>query len=652
MENAKSKTEALDRIYNKYTKARTELEDKVYKLAEENARYLRAQHWNESEVQQHELEGFRAYNIPLLATKINRVLAIQRTNRFDSKCYGREPEDELGAEAKNYLIKYVLDYNKFKYTESDMYRDGLTKKYGVICTEPSYEENPEGEIIMHREDWRCFYWDTNAKEYGLEDATFMGTVKWLPLDEVKMQFPDFEMDNAEMAHSYQDTYGTLADWCDPKKQLIKVITHFEREIETVYLCKNLQTGDFDRYDTKQQAQEAIQQKIEQTLTSLAEQEEIELSITESDFEVIPRRIKKWKKIVFSGKNLISEEDWAYSRPPYFRYACFEDDGEIWSLADLAKDPQKLFDRLSTMADKSTAKNIKGNNYEVVYPHLHPMHQGDLDGLMRGLASGGQVVAVTRQGAFNAIDNRNNIQIEVGLMDKYQTYIEDILGGRTFQGLETKGEQTATEVSVTENNAKQTTSLFLDNLARWKLSLTEYLIELIDDVFSKNRKVRVMGEVRSQELLQMMKDAGVYTDARIGKGEYGWVDTGKLPKPLSQYRVDIQIDDVTATTLDRQSKFLQLLELNNIAVRIYGQPLPFEFILQYANVDPTIKAGLVKFQQQAEMQRQKQVAMAEAQAKIQGLSNLANTFKPEPPKQQQGTPTAQSMEQQYQSGGIE
>jgi len=632
------KDNKFKRIYDKYDKAIRHLQDTVYPKAEENARFLRGQHWTEDEINAHTLEGYKAYSIPLIATKLNRVLAVQRTNRFDSKCFGRSPEDELGAEVKNYLIKYVLDYNKFKYSESDTYRDGLCKKYGVMCAEPNYEDNPEGEISMHRDDWREFYWDTNAKEYDLSDATFMGTVKWIPKDEVLQLYPDFEFEHAELGKNYEDTYGSRTDWCDPDKEDVKIVTHFERTFKKRFLCKNIKTGEFDVYETKQDAEEALALKTEMLMQELSQEDSIELTASADDFQIITRTQKAWEKIVFSGKNVIAQENWRYSRPPYFRYACFEDDGEIWSLTDLARDPQKMFDRMTTMIDKSTAKNIKGNNYQAVVNELHEKHVHDLDGLMRGLSAGGQVVLVNRKDAISPLESRNNIQVEGNLVQMYQGYIEDILGGRAFQGLETAGSQTATEVAITENNAKQVTSLFLDNLARWKLSLTEYLLELIDDVFSKDRKIRIMGETRTQEVTEAMGRYNIYEEAVLGKGLYAYLNIGNLPKPLNEYKVDVQIDDVTATTLDRQSKFEQLLAVNQIAVTAYGQPLPFEFILQYANVDPTVRAGLIKYQEQAEANLQKQKQLAETQAKVQGLSQLASMTKPDPPPEQKGTPT--------------
>ena len=125
-----------------------------------------------------------------------------------------------------------------------------------------------------------------------------------------------------------------------------------------------------------------------------------------------------------------------------------------------------------------------------------------------------------------------------------------------------------------------------------------------------------------------------------------MDLEKLPKPINEYKVDVIIDDVTATKLDQISKFNQVMAINEIAVKVYGQPLPFEFILKYANMDPTIRAGLVTFQQQAEQQRKQQAQLADTTAKLQGLSSLATAFKPEASGKQapEGTPTANAVAQ--------
>lgn len=619
-------------VYATKYKKSVEVLQKFYAQGLENGNYYRGDNWSQRDIEAHRQQGFyHAFAIPLLAVKLNRILASQRQNRFECKVRGRGMEDELTAEVLNMLIKFVDDDNGLKYLDSEVFQDGSTKKYGVCEIYVDFNNNPQGEIRFAVIPFNQFYWDTNSKKYNLhEDATFMGTFQWIPTDRLQQLYPDFNFNYADISKNYSNDYGIiLNDWCDPKTQLVKICNHFEKVYRTKYLVKNIISGDFLAFDSKKEASAFIASQTQQELQTIQSADEYSKTFTADDFRIFTKKIVCWERIVFTGTNEITREDWNYSIPPYFRYCCFHDSttGDFWSLTDLAKDPQKAYDRMISMIDKSTAKNIKGNNYVVNPDLLHPSESKDIDAVFTRLSNGGSYVRANNPNAITPLQNHNNVQVESQQALYYQQIINDLLGGNAFQGVEAETAQTATEVRTLEKNAQQTTLLYMDNFARYKNAYTEYLIEVIKDIYTPDRSFRVVGEIQNKKVLETMQNAGIYKESLINKGSYGWVDLSGV-KNLANANVDVVIEDVEATNSDKDNKFNQLMAINAMAVQNGFAPLPFEYLLNFTKLDATVKNGLVEWQKnQEQAQAQAQEMNADAK-KGEFLTNLIDKVKPQ------------------------
>lgn len=632
----------------KYEKALEVLEP-AYVRGRDNARYYRGENWTEKDRKAHESQGFfHAYSIPLLAVKMNRILAAQRVNRTDAKARGRGMEDELGAETVNYIFKYIDDMNQFKWIESEIYQDGLCKLYGVLNVDVDKSENPYGDIIYKKIPFDQFFYDTNSIEYNLEDATFMGEFKWIPMHTAKVLFKDFEFEkygdinyNPGVTSVIFDRIKSLfsdnssidgykiTDWLDEKKKLVKLCQIYDLEYKTRYLVKNLKSGDFLPFASQDDADNFILMQISEEIQKIGQAENGYNKIfKDEDFVVIPKKLPCWKKILFTGNVLIEESEHKYSKPPYFRYSALFDEGTMWTLTDLAKDSQKGYDRYMSMVDKATAKNIKGNNYEILLDRLHPSETKDGDALAARLSSGGQLIKALMPGVINPINKFSDIRVEASVASSYQANIEDLLGGNTYQGIDNTTRQTATEVQLLERNASQTGMLYADNLARWKQNVYKYTLELIKDIYTPDRTLRVIGEVGSKKIMETFQSTGIYSPSELYPGGVGYLDLRNLPKPLADTEIDIVIDNVQNTKLDKDEKFNQVMALNQIAITAYGRPLPLELLVQYSNLDPTLKHELQVFQEQAEAEREAQMRMQEDMGKAKALTDIVKTVKPQ------------------------
>ena len=545
----------------------------VWTEGDNNARMYRGLHWTEKQKKQHDNEFRKAYNIPLLATKMNRILSEQRNNRAKWKPKPVSAEDEIGAEIGGYILDYIDELNDFKWIESEVYQDGMTKKYGVLEIYEDYEDNPQGDIILERVSYNEFLWDTNAGSYDLSDAMFMQRFGWFTREQVKKMYPDINVESL-----YTENDGDVKNWYESlnkKKELIKVVWHYEREKSS----KKIKVRDK------------------------------ELSATEYKVYVT----------CYSGTTILQEKtDTGQSDYPYVVYFSLFDDGSFWSLIDLAKDAQQGFDRFLSMIDKSTVKNIKGNNYEIRPDLLHPQESKSIDEIFNRLSQGGSYVATLKEGAITPLENHNNVSVESNMMTLMQGLLEDLLGGRTFQGLESKQQQTATESKILENAAKMAGMLYLDNLARWKKRVGQLIWKLIPNVYKQGRSIKIIGDENAMKLqklsMQVPEMSQIYTASKFNPG-MGFM---KLPMDLGEINADITIDEVAGNQSMKEQQLQQLISLQELILQAMPNSLPMdiEVFIPYLTVDATVKAKLTEYYAMLKAQKEAELKLQQDQMEIE------------------------------------
>jgi len=81
MSDIKDNNSRLEELRQLHEEALEEFQS-LYARGQENARFLRGRHWTDEEEKEHRDDFRIAYSVPLLATKINRILSEQRDNRF------------------------------------------------------------------------------------------------------------------------------------------------------------------------------------------------------------------------------------------------------------------------------------------------------------------------------------------------------------------------------------------------------------------------------------------------------------------------------------------------------------------------------------------------------------------------------------------
>lgn len=614
----------------------------IWKQGYENQRYRRGINWTDKEKKAHKAEDRHPYAIALTAAKFNRHLAEQRANRTQWKAGGRGEEDELQAELDTQVFKYVEDINKFKYTESEVYEDGLGKKYGAVLIDQDYSKNPQGDVILKRWYFDQVLWDVNSRAYDLnEDASFIDRFEWYTKDQVTQMYPE-KKETLKTARSQVETDNTtrrkLVNYLrrDKGKDLIKVIWRQQKEYKKIWKVIPLTSeGETKEFDTLKEAEGYVNGIARMAMGIIPTQETAEqLTMAEGikkNFKIKDIVQTQIKEICWTGFDILEEKiiDWTdkYTIIPFF---ALNDDGYYFNLIDIVKDPQRGFDRLFSMIDKSMAKNIKGNNYQIIEGMVKPEVLASLDYHMKKMVEGGHILPVLKDGAISPIGTQTNITLEVTLIEMLKSLIEDLFGGNTFQGLDSKRKQTATEASLQEKAARLGTFLFIDNLMRWKNLVGEVVYDCILNTYTYEMKLAISGEALGKQIQQTLQEAGIYKMSDNYDNQ-GYLTYNKDGKRLRQNKMNVMVNEVEMSDTMRVLQYEQLKEFSADMVNIGGQPIPPELLLKASNIDPTLKAGLQKYyDEQMKMlaeQAKQQANMEEAKLITQALPAMDKVINP-------------------------
>lgn len=125
----------------------------------------------------------------LTAQHINWMLGTEQRAKIDFKVHPRKDTEQVLAQTKTKLLKYISDVNKTAYARSAAFADAV--KAGVGWLEDGIRSDTHDEPLFSRyESWRNVWYDAFAKEPDLSDGRYIFRKKWVDTDIALAMFPD------------------------------------------------------------------------------------------------------------------------------------------------------------------------------------------------------------------------------------------------------------------------------------------------------------------------------------------------------------------------------------------------------------------------------------------------------------------------------
>ena len=125
-----------------------------------------------------------------IAAMIRGVCGLEVSQRQEARYLAREMGDLQSTEMQNAAAKWAREGCDAEDEESDAFRDMLTCGMGWIETRVSFDESPEGKLVIERIDPLDARWDPTSTKKSLSDTRWRARLKRMDIEDVRRIWPD------------------------------------------------------------------------------------------------------------------------------------------------------------------------------------------------------------------------------------------------------------------------------------------------------------------------------------------------------------------------------------------------------------------------------------------------------------------------------
>lgn len=590
----------------------------IWEKGEENEQRWIGNNWTESKRAKIRRQKRQAYSLPILASKLRYISAMQKQLRTSFRVNPiADPNDEIKAELATLQMKQVEARSNAKYTDSEVFEAGLAIKYGVkkVWLDST---SPIPRVITPVIDWKNIVWDLNAREYEVrKDALWMAEVDRVTREYINAKYGELAGKGVTAGQSPSALVGrdkinywiksaTIAD-SENNYDLISLFYHTQMTYRTYWYVlfpdsanlHNLPSPLVGRYKTNEEANKVLRGlQIPYALKGLRyEGEVVELERPAIDYYEFT-----YNKILF-----YEQTDWECH--PYDIYFSIKFEDKFVSYQDFLNDPQLIIDRMWSQIDYSMGRDIK-NVYEGNRSALDPSETPE-SATAKANVTGGIIWTKSREQVFRAIQSQGANPQWINAIESMIRYLEDMSGGRTFQGMAESSGQSGRAIKNLQQAGQVMSSAFIDAFNRFKKSLGENVIWWIKEYESEEDTIRVLGGSLSPEMVQLLKQEDLYQDSYNNNGDgYVTINKGGVSY-LKDALVELVIQEEGMTETAKEKRYAQLNEVATNDPNMAMSPTFRKLRLESMDINWADKQKII--QETEQIQQQQQEALAEQQA---------------------------------------
>ncbi|MET0668274.1 MAG: hypothetical protein ABWZ01_07190, partial [Methyloceanibacter sp.] len=198
-------------------------------------RYFHGVQWDEKDLKVLSERGQPAITYNRFKRKVNTIVGIQERMRQDPKAYPRTPAPAAGqgADLATQVLRYAMGWDWNDLATQVARRCSVR---GISGSELVLVKGDEGdpELEWLEVDQRDLFYDTTSIRADFDDANFLGTTRWLPLETAISQWPDYEeelqgyIDNGPVEAYERGDERYRMTWVDRKAEKLRIVDHWYR----------------------------------------------------------------------------------------------------------------------------------------------------------------------------------------------------------------------------------------------------------------------------------------------------------------------------------------------------------------------------------------------------------------------------------------
>ena len=188
-----------------------------------------------------------------IARKVDAMIGIEQRSRTDPRAYPRNPSQEDAAEVATKALVYVDDQTRFDALRSEAFENMVVEGYGG-CEVIVEDRGGRFEVVINRLRWEEIFYDPHSREKDFSDATFMGAMKWMDLDQALELYEDAykpKKKGDDLESLLRASFGNVQDgetfedrplhsdrfrWADARSERVRVAQMYYKRRGVWYLC--------------------------------------------------------------------------------------------------------------------------------------------------------------------------------------------------------------------------------------------------------------------------------------------------------------------------------------------------------------------------------------------------------------------------------
>lgn len=571
------------------------------KSFKENYEFYYGKQWRDEDLRTLRKQKRPAMTINKIKPLINLLSGYQRLNRFEPDFLPRSSEDIKVCKISKGITKFVFDATDFDEIESAVFTDGIIGGRGWFDVKYKWDyETLDGDVFIGRVSPLDIFVDPESKEPDCSDAQYMCRAKWVPVDTLKVLYPEHGEEIEDIAQYYgsqdyeQDFIEYEPLWYLAEKKMVRVVEFWYKKTEPIkyYVLKDGTVAEASKIDPN--FKEAIMALVKKSV-------------------VLPKH--KMKVITFLGDLELEHKNSPYKHNdfpfvPYNAYFIPEAGGPQGVVHDL-KDPQREINKrrsqmlhiINTMAN-SGWKYRAGTLDDANKKKLENL--GSMPGVVIEHIGEAPQEIVPKPVPVNVIQAEimsvQDIQQISGINEAMLG--QSVPAGTSGKALEFRQRQAITQVAILFDNLRQSKKRILRLLWGKKNKPG-----LIPQFYTEEKTIRILGEDGKHEFVVVNQQVPMATPMGT---------VMQVVNDLSATDFDIIISETPASPTARMSQFYALLE----AIK-YGVPVPPDMLIDASDwpQKEEMKNRMVQQQQQqqAMMEQQAQAEQARAAQQSEGVA---------------------------------
>lgn len=545
---------------------------------------------------------------------IDSVSGSEVNNRQQVQYVPRQVGDSGVNEVLTGAADYVRDNCDAEDEESDAFVDTAVCGIGWTETFLSYDDNPEGEVLIERRDPLTMRYDPSAKKRNLSDRKWQQREDWLSKEEIEAKWPEKadevsastdwggdEQDGEAHNQTLAWLYERDATGYDKTSGKYRVIHHQWFELETYHLVLDDATGQLVEFD-----EDKFETLMERTT-----------ALGMAPMQSVKKTRKVFKEAFICGDVVLEERPIPTNSFTYKAITAKRDRNKnTWyGIVRAMIDPQRWANKFFSQILHIINTNAKGGLM---------VESGATDNLqkLKDEWSKADSVVELNDGAISGGKVQPKpppvVPAEVGRMLEFSiSSLRDVTG----INLEMLGMADRQQAGILEAQRKQSAMTVLaplfDSLRRYRKEQGRLLAKFITEFMSDGRLVRIVGGDGTERYIPLLRDQTTF--------EY-----------------DVVVDEAASTISTKERTFAILMQLmpqlQNMGVPFGPQlleytPLPSAMVEKWKQMmeqqaaqpkqptpqELTAQANLIKAQSGAQKdQADAQLAQAEIPIKQQEL----------------------------------